>query len=123
MADVRHAVVCDDDAMIAAIASMLLQEAGFDVTATGSKGELAVALGIVRPEVIVLDHELPDGPGEEAIGTIRAAAPACRIILFSAHDDAGPLPDGVFARVSKRGTDELAAAIDRAVAGAGGDAA
>lgn len=113
MTDGRRAVVCDDDPMIALVASILLEEEGFDVTVAGTGGELAEALLAGQPDLVVLDHELPDASGEDLIGVIATAAPACRVIVFTGRETASNAV-AVFARVSKRGTDELAAAIHRA---------
>lgn len=116
MTDGRLAVVCDDDPMIRMIVSVYLRDEGFEVVAVGSGTELAEALSSGGPEVLVLDNELPDANGEELVGGIMAASPHCRIILFSGRATGGEPPEGVFARVSKQGTHELAAAIHRAAA-------
>ncbi len=113
MRDMRS-VVCDDDPMIAMIASMLLKSEGFEVTTVGSAAELASELAVGPPDLVVLDQELPDASGEELIAVIKAAAPACRIILFSGREPEADASSEVFARVSKQGTDGLAAAIHRA---------
>ena len=115
MGDFRAAVVCDDDPLIVAVASVLLRAEGFDVTAVGTGAELTDLLASTSPELIVLDHELPDATGEELVQMIKQAAPSCRVILFSGRSTA-PAPDpAIFAWVPKQGTDGLAAAIRRAV--------
>lgn len=108
--------MCDDDPMLAAVASVLLKDEGFNVMTVGTAAELAATLADRTPDVVVLDQELPDGAGEELVDGIRAAAPTCRIIMFSGHEQTSELDAAVFARVSKRGTDDLAAAIHRASA-------
>ncbi len=109
----RGAVVCDDDPLIVVIASALLRKEGFDVTAVATGAGLADLLASTSPELIVLDHELPDATGEELVDIIKAAAPACRVIVFSGSTTPAP-GSAVFAWVLKQGTDELAAAIRRA---------
>jgi DNA-binding response OmpR family regulator len=121
MAQLRHALVCDDDPMIVTVASILLQAEGFDVATAGSGAELAAALTTIDPDVIVLDDVLPDASGEDLIDVIEAAAPACRVIVFSAREGSGPSGHEVFARVSKRGTNELAVAIRRAAGKGSGE--
>lgn len=113
---VRFALVCDDDPMLATVASVLLRDEGFDVTTVGTAAELAAVLAARTPHIVVLDQELPDAAGDELVDGIRAAAPACRIIMFSGHEQTSGSHPAVFARVSKRGTDDLASAIQRAAA-------
>lgn len=110
----RRSLVCDDDPMVAMVASVLLAEEGYDVTTVGTGAALADELAAAPPDLVILDHELPDATGDELIGVIMAAAPACRIILFSGRATVTGATPAVFARVSKAGTDELAAAIHRA---------
>lgn len=114
MTGARVAVVCDDDPMIRMVASALLRDNGFDVIETASGTELVGALAPGVPDLVVLDHELPDAKGEDLIVEIMATSPTCRVIVFSGREPAvsGTIP--VFARVPKRGTDDLAAAIHRA---------
>lgn len=113
---VRFALICDDDPMLATVASVLLRDEGFDVTTVGTAAELAAVLAARTPHIVVLDQELPDAAGDELVDGIRAAAPACRIIMFSGHEQTSGSHPAVFARVSKRGTDDLASAIQRAAA-------
>lgn len=40
-----------------------------------------------RPDVVVLDHDLPDGSSHEAIRRIKAARPLCKVVVLSAYDD------------------------------------
>lgn len=117
MGDRRHAVVCDDDPIICSVASFLLRNEGFDVTIVGTGAALARLLDDDDPPVVVvLDRELPDASGDELAGVVKAAVPACRIIMFSGRNDPPDRVDQLFARIPKAGTEELAAAIRRAAA-------
>ena len=112
----RHAAVCDDDPVIGAVASFLLRSEGFDVTTVGTGAELGRLVRDDPPRVVVLDRELPDTSGDELVSVVLAAAPSCRIIMFSGRDTAPDSAGRLFAQVPKVGTDELAAAIRRAAA-------
>lgn len=112
----RQAVVCDDDPMIVAVASLALRQGGFQVAGTaGSAAELMALLDLVEPDIMVLDRMLPDASGEQLLALVAARAPRCRVIVFSAAETEPPGCTVVaFARVPKRGTQDLVDAIARA---------
>ena len=59
-----------------------------DVAVVGSAGSVrdGIALaGRERPDVVLLDLELPDGSGLDAIDAIKAASPGTRVVIFYAY--------------------------------------
>jgi DNA-binding NarL/FixJ family response regulator len=81
-------LVVDDHPMVrAGLRSML---SGDEVEVVGEAGsgaeavERAVALG---PELVLLDVELPDMDGVEALTRIKARAPRASVLMVSMHDD------------------------------------
>lgn len=79
-------LVADDHAMIRDGLRPLLQAAGFRVVAEAADGLDAVQLAAVHtPDVAVLDMAMPRCNGIEAAARIRAACPATRIVMLSAH--------------------------------------
>ncbi len=63
-------------------------ELGLEVVAAVATGAAAVdAARRTEPDLVVLDLGLPDLPGLDVIGLLLAAAPAARIVVFSARDD------------------------------------
>ncbi|WP_268896376.1 LuxR C-terminal-related transcriptional regulator [Actinomadura physcomitrii] len=71
-----------------ALAQVLLMEDDFAVV--GEAGDLATALAIVlsvRPEVILVDAELPVEEVADRVRRLRQAAPRSRIILLSMNDN------------------------------------
>jgi DNA-binding NarL/FixJ family response regulator len=81
---IRVAIVDDHPVVADGIAANL--ERGGDVEIVGSAATAAEALALVerrRPDVVVLDLELPDGSGLDAIAPLIAAG--ARVVVFSAY--------------------------------------
>jgi DNA-binding NarL/FixJ family response regulator len=119
---IRIAVVDDHPIVLDGIVAMLADAAGFLLCGTAANVADAVALaGRERPDVMVLDLELPGGGGIAAIGAIKRGSPQTRIVIFSAYAGeervGAALAAGADSYVLKgTASDELLATI-RAVAG------
>ena len=80
------AVVCDDDLMSRQVLCGLLVEAGFDVI-----GEVDMAISaldlvsVTRPDVLVLDVNMPGLSGVEIMKDVRERSPDTAIIVVSAY--------------------------------------
>jgi NarL family two-component system response regulator LiaR len=62
----------------------------FEVVGSASDGRRAVDLAIdLQPDIAVVDLMMPAMSGFDAIPLIRSGAPATRIVVLSAVDDAG----------------------------------
>ncbi len=62
----------------------LLTQYGFDVVGeSGSAIEAAGQIGILQPDVAVLDLRLPDGTGVEVCRRVQEVAPATRVMLLT----------------------------------------
>jgi signal transduction histidine kinase/DNA-binding response OmpR family regulator len=73
MADERaRALVVDDDTRVRTLLCTTLELAGFAVTSTGTAQE-ALRLAASRPDLIILDVELPDLSGREVCRRLKAA--------------------------------------------------
>ena len=65
-----------------------LAEAGYDVVATAADGAKALRVtAAARPDVVVLDLQLPDMSGVEVTRGLRAAYPAVRVLVLSASGE------------------------------------
>ena len=65
-----------------------LTEAGYDVVATAADGAQALRVtAAARPDVVVLDLQLPDMSGVEVTRGLRAAYPAVRVLVLSASGE------------------------------------
>ena len=62
-----------------------LAEDGFDVVATADGVRAAAArAGAVRPDVVLMDMQLPDGTGVDATTAVPEASPSTKVLVLSA---------------------------------------
>jgi two-component system response regulator DesR len=96
---------------------------GFVVAAVGPGGEVVVgAAGAARPDVALLDIEMPGLDGISATAALRAEVPTCRVVILTTFGRPGYLRRAMAAGASgflvKDGSvDELAAAVRQVAAG------
>ena len=84
---IRVLIVDDHPVVREGLVASFEDDAEIEVTGTaGSASEAIAAAGRVRPDVVLLDLELPDMNGVEAISRIAAAAPKTRVIVLTAYD-------------------------------------
>jgi two-component system chemotaxis response regulator CheB len=78
-------MLVDDSAVIRGMIARWLSEAGgFEVVATASNGKMAVdAAGRSKPEIILLDIEMPEVDGLAALPLIMKAHPTAKVIVIS----------------------------------------
>jgi len=83
-APVRLLIVDDHPVVRQGLRTFLSTRAGFEVVGEAGDGEAAVAEAArLRPDVILMDLVMPGLDGLEAIGRIRAADPAARILVLT----------------------------------------
>jgi DNA-binding NarL/FixJ family response regulator len=123
MSDVQVMIVDDHPIWRAALERDLVG-AGFTVVGAFGDGESAVRVApAVRPDVVLMDLQLPGMSGVEAAGALVAGDPSVRILMFSSSgEDADVLAAvKVGARgylVKSAGPAELIDAVTRTAAGA-----
>jgi DNA-binding NarL/FixJ family response regulator len=89
-------MVVDDHPMWRDAVARDLTEAGYDVIAAVSTGRQALsAAAAARPEVVVLDLQLPDMSGVEVTSGLRAADPGVRVLVLSASGEQQDVLDAV----------------------------
>ena len=89
-------MVVDDHPMWRDAVARDLAEAGYDVVATAADGAQALRVaGAARPDVVVLDLQLPDASGVDVTHGLRAACPAARVLVLSASGEQQDVLDAV----------------------------
>ena len=100
-----------------------LAGSGFEVVAAVGDGEAAVRIGpAVRPDVVLMDLQLPGVSGVEAARALVAADPSVRVLMFSASGEDAHVLDAVKAGargylVKSASRAELLDAVTRTAAG------
>jgi CheY-like chemotaxis protein len=94
-----------------------------DLEVVGEAGDATEAIPLaraLRPDVIVMDVEMPEERGVETIQRLRAAAPWSEVVIFTLRDDAATQEQaravGAAAFVAKHRTEETLLAAIRGVA-------
>lgn len=117
-------LIVDDHGMFAeSLRVALTGEPDLEVVATAtSLAEARVLVSRAGPDVVLLDHRLPDGLGVDAIGELRALQPGVQVVILTANAD-----DSVLVQATEAGCagfvlktsplDELITAVRTAAAG------
>jgi DNA-binding NarL/FixJ family response regulator len=93
---VMRVMVVDDHPMWRDAVARDLAEAGYEVVATAGEGRQALRVAAaVRPDVVVLDLQLPDLPGVEVARGLGASDDPPRVLVLSASAE----PEGVLEAV------------------------
>ena len=87
--DTLRILVVDDQKFVQyKLQQMLSTEANFQIVGTASDGEMAIAqVEALKPDVILIDIEMPKMNGIEATKIISQRFPNCKILIFSSHED------------------------------------
>ena len=117
-------LIAEDQAMVrGALASLLGLEPDVEVVAQVSRGDEVLTTALkARPDVALLDIEMPGRSGLDALGDLVAALPHCRILILTTFGRPGYLRRAMEGGASgfllkDAPANELATAIRRAVAG------
>jgi DNA-binding NarL/FixJ family response regulator len=94
--DAIRVMVVDDHPMWRDGVARDLAEAGYEVVATVGEGSQAIRVAAaVRPDVVVLDLQLPDRSGVEVIREVLGARAQARILVLSASGEQADVLEAV----------------------------
>ena len=117
-------LLADDQALVrGALAALLSLESDLEVAAEVDRGDLVVPTALeVRPDVAVLDIEMPGLDGIAATAALREALPTCRVLVVTTFGRPGYLRRAMEAGASgflvkDAPAEQLADAIRRVHAG------
>lgn len=120
---IRVLVVDDHQLLTQALFAALDGEDGIEVVGAAGSVEEGCSLAASRlPDVVLMDHRLPDGNGVEAARAIRAERPDTKVVMLTATTDDEVLVAAIEAGCSgyitkHRSVAELVAAVRSAHAG------
>ncbi|MEU4410418.1 response regulator transcription factor [Streptosporangium sp. NPDC023963] len=120
---IRVLLAEDQGMMRSALALLLGLEDDIEVVATVTRGDEVVPAALAaRPDVALLDIEMPGSSGLDAAAELRDRLPGCRVLILTTFGRPGYLRRAMEAGAAgflvKDGpVEELAAAIRRALAG------
>lgn len=124
MAEGISIVLADDHTVVRrALRVLLEEEPGFEVVAEAEDADGAVRyLRGHKPDVLILDLNMPGRPSLEAIGEMREASPQTKIVVLTMQKEPAfarqALQQGVLGYVLKEAADdELVQAVRSAAAG------
>ena len=117
-------LLADDQALVrGALAALLSLESDLEVAAEVDRGDLVVPTALeVRPDIAVLDIEMPGLDGIAATAALRQALPTCRVLVVTTFGRPGYLRRAMEAGASgflvkDAPAEQLADAIRRVHAG------
>jgi DNA-binding NarL/FixJ family response regulator len=94
-------LVVDDHPIWREAAARSLTDAGIRVAGTAGNGAQALRVAAAtRPDVVLLDLNLPDYPGAEVTRRLLAALPSVRVLMLSASGERQDVLDAVTAGAS-----------------------
>ncbi|MFY1615962.1 response regulator transcription factor [Micromonospora sp. WMMD736] len=120
---IRLLLAEDQGMMRGALALLLNLEPDIEVVAEAATGAQATREALrVRPDVALLDIEMPDGSGLDTAATLRDQLPSCRVLILTTFGRPGYLrramEAGAHGFLVKDGpVQELAVAVRRVLAG------
>lgn len=116
-------MVVDDHPMWRDAVERDLTTEGFDVVAVAASGEEAITrFAASKPQVVVLDLQIPGPHGVEVAGTVLAHDPSARVLILSASGEQGDVLAALKAGatgylVKSASKAELVSAVRRVAAG------
>jgi DNA-binding NarL/FixJ family response regulator len=116
-------MVVDDHPMWREAVERDLEAAGFSVVATASTGTEAInRAAATRPQVVVLDLQIPPPNGVEVTATVLRADPSARVLILSASGEQDDVLEAVKAGatgylVKSASREELVDAVRRVATG------
>lgn len=94
-------LVADDHSLFRDGLCSLLEAAGFDILGQMEDGAAAVDAALrLRPDLILLDTDMPELSGLEALRRIHIHWPEARVVILTGHEDDGEMFEAVEAGAS-----------------------
>lgn len=97
MSETISVFICDDHAIVAdSLAQAITKEPGIEVVGTAGTVQRALAaVNTLRPDVVLMDYELPDGNGVEATVAIKQAVPTTQVVILTSFSNDSILVEAI----------------------------
>jgi DNA-binding response OmpR family regulator len=82
----KKVVIIDDEKDLCLLIKSFLLQQGFIVFTAYSLYDGLKMIQEIRPDILIMDNNLPDGSGWDNLNLIRGQLPDCKIILISAFN-------------------------------------
>ena len=111
-------LIVDDHLVLAELLTSALSTSD-DVTVVGSVGTAVDGVrsaGSLRPDVVILDYDLPDADGVSVIALMKDACPSARVLMLTSYTDPVVLSEAMDAGCSgfitkRNGASEILTAV------------
>jgi two-component system response regulator AtoC len=116
----KRVLIVDDEKNMRWVLGQSLSGDGFEVAEAADGNEALAAVAAQEPDVMVLDHRMPDKDGMEVLRTLRGKGATFPIIMLTAHGNVALAVEAMKAGASEYLTkpfdlEELKLAIDKAL--------
>ncbi|HJV69266.1 sigma-54 dependent transcriptional regulator [Ideonella sp.] len=81
----RAILIIDDEETLARNLALYLERQGWETRVAGSAEDGLAQFNEFRPDVVLLDHNLPGMTGLEALQRLKAADPAACVVMMTGH--------------------------------------
>src|SRR6185503_18791448 len=78
-------LIIDDEPGIVALIERFAEPLAFTVLSHTSAGAALSSLSDIKPDIALVDLQMPDVNGLEVLRQIRATVPACQVCLMTGH--------------------------------------
>lgn len=83
----KKILVVEDDASLRRVLEKLLRRAGLEVVSAKDLGAARACIAAARPDVILLDIQLPDGSGLDLLQEVQESLPQTNVIVMTGMAD------------------------------------
>ena len=116
----KRVLIADDEKNMRWVLGQALSGDGFEVAEAADGKEALAAVAEQAPDVMILDHRMPEPDGMEVLRTLRAKDATFPIIMLTAHGNVATAVEAMKAGASEYLTkpfdlEELKLAIDKAL--------
>lgn len=81
-------LICDDAVAYGSLFTLWMRDLGIDEVAHASTVDEALTLAEqIQPQIVVVDHLLPDGSSDVLVPQLRAVSPEAKVLLISGMPD------------------------------------